>query len=224
MLNSAHIRLCWIQLTSNSAEFSWHQTLRNSAHIRLCWIQLTSNTAKFSSHQTMLSSAHIKPFWIQLRSNYAEFSSHQTLRSSAYIKLCGIQLTSNSAELRSHQTLQKTAHIKLCGSRLVQRGSAVDYKQLPLFHHRLGVLPNRLVQNSPHWKEVRHTLNWVNKTPDHRIVSTDRSIQTLLYWIQHLDQYTCRIHVILRPDIEPEWSGFGNQQGLSIPARPHTRA
>ncbi|VDM71819.1 unnamed protein product [Strongylus vulgaris] len=24
----------------------------------------------------------------------------------------------------------------------------------------------------------------------------------------------------LRPDIEPEWSGFGNQYGLSIPAKP----
>uniref|UniRef100_A0A0K0D7H6 Ras-GEF domain-containing protein n=1 Tax=Angiostrongylus cantonensis TaxID=6313 RepID=A0A0K0D7H6_ANGCA len=34
-----------------------------------------------------------------------------------------------------------------------------------------------------------------NKTPDQRIVSTDRSIQTLLYWIQHLDQHTCRKHL-----------------------------
>ena len=43
-----------------------------------------------------------------------------------------------------------------------------------------------------------------NKAPNQRIVSTDRSIKRLLYWIQHLDQYTSRMQVILRPDIEPE--------------------
>ena len=43
-----------------------------------------------------------------------------------------------------------------------------------------------------------------DKAPNQRIVSTDRSIKRLLYWIQHLDQYTSRMQVILRPDIEPE--------------------
>ena len=43
-----------------------------------------------------------------------------------------------------------------------------------------------------------------NKAPNQGIVSTDRSIKRLLYWIQHLDQYTSRMQVILRPDIEPE--------------------
>ena len=43
-----------------------------------------------------------------------------------------------------------------------------------------------------------------DKASNRRIVSTDRSIKRLLYWIQHLDQYTSRMQVILRPDIEPE--------------------
>ena len=30
------------------------------------------------------------------------------------------------------------------------------------------------------------------------------AVWKLLYWIQHLDQYTSRIQVISRPDIEPE--------------------
>lgn len=38
--------------------------------------------------------------------------------------------------------------------------------------------------------------------------SKDKSQQIavwrLLYWIQHLDQYSSRLQVILRPDIEPE--------------------
>ena len=43
-----------------------------------------------------------------------------------------------------------------------------------------------------------------NKAPNQGIVSTDRSIKGLLYWIQHPDQLSSRIQVILRPDIEPE--------------------
>jgi hypothetical protein len=43
-----------------------------------------------------------------------------------------------------------------------------------------------------------------NKAPNQGIVSTDRSIKRLLYWIQHPDQLSSRIQVILRPDIEPE--------------------
>ena len=43
-----------------------------------------------------------------------------------------------------------------------------------------------------------------DKASNRRIVSTDRSIKELLYWLQPLGQYTSRQLVILRPDVEPE--------------------
>ena len=56
-------------------------------------------------------------------------------------------------------------------------------------------------------ERVIRTQSDKSKAPNQGIVSTDRSIRGLLYWIQHPDQLSSRIQVILRPDIEPEYSG-----------------
>lgn len=51
------------------------------------------------------------------------------------------------------------------------------------------------------------TIKIVNQTVRSKDKSQQIAVLKLLYWIQHLDQYSSRMQEILRPDVEPELSG-----------------